>query len=752
MHGSQSPKTSVVSKYAPLRSDIELSNIINVTERAWDISDTSPTSRWTHVSLNDLRQGWRFGASLGFLTCLSVLILNLSLTIWATTRSNSNNGHIFQGSCAAAKRYNMGLHLVINVLSTLLLGASNYSMQCLSAPTRGVLDRAHRKGKWLDVGVQSFRNLKWSMKWKKAVWTLLGLSSLPIHLLYNSVFYATITNNDYELYFASRDWLNGSWYDSWNLPAPGTVRSYHSPTTNERFNWTPIYETDPAELLKDYQTFPANYEHLDIDGCIDAYANTYLSDRRNVVLLSPSVPTIYALPSAYVEEIERVEKDSSLHWVIFSSDQQELYNKLDRYGWMCDNWDRGVPACTKERAREYAAHNNWTIFGWPVSGCVSQKLADKCSVNFHLGIAIVVVLANFGKAICIAAVCFFLSDQPLLTTGDAVSSFLRESDPTTVGCCLLDRKDICSHWRDAIRSQKRLPLKAHFPHIHRRWQAPGWKSWASFLLFFIICLIVVGVLLRIGIHSMDDPSFSTIRALGFGTATAEMVINDWGIPVSGSGALLQNVLVANTPQLLFSSVYLTLNNVLTRVHLAVEWASYLTTRKGLRVSHNRKGAQRSTYFLQLPYRVGVPLMAISASLHWLISQSIFLVSIETYDVNGLPKNGRSKVEGGLDGVNEEHIATCGYSPLAIICLLVVSGLVVIYVVGMGFKKLPSDGMPLVGSNSVGIAAACHPPQDGGDAQHPLMWGVVSESSDEGIGHCSFSSSAVSLPVQGQLHA
>lgn len=61
-------------------------------------------------------------------------------------------------------------------------------------------------------------------------------------------------------------------------------------------------------------------------------------------------------------------------------------------------------------------------------------------------------------------------------------------------------------------------------------------------------------------------------------------------------------------------------------------------------------------------------------------------------------------------------------------------------------------MPFVGSNSVGIAAMCHPPQDGGDAQQSLMWGVVSESGDERIGHCSVSSSAVGALVEEQLYA
>lgn len=238
-------------------------------------------------------------------------------------------------------------------------------------------------------------------------------------------------------------------------------------------------------------------------------------------------------------------------------------------------------------------------------------------------------------------------------------------------------------------------------------------------------------------------SLSSILSLGFGTATAEMIINDWSVPISGSTALLQNVLVANTPQLLLSSIYLTLNNVLTRVQLAVEWASYSLQRKGLRVSHDRTGAQRATYFLQLPYRLGVPLMVMSTALHWLVSQSIFLVSIETYDVNGLPKE------------EEERIATCGYSPLAIICLLVVSGLVVVFTLVQGGKVLRSEGMPRVGSNSVGIAAACHALNGEGDVSQPLMWGVVSqevEEAEEHIGHCSFSSSAVEVPVRGRLYA
>ncbi|KAF3038923.1 hypothetical protein E8E11_002030 [Didymella keratinophila] len=131
----------------------------------------------------------------------------------------------------------------------------------------------------------------------------------------------------------------------------------------------------------------------------------------------------------------------------------------------------------------------------------------------------------------------------------------------------------------------------------------------------------------------QSSSFFSLPALGFGAATSETVI-EWGIPVSGSSASNQNVLVANTPQLILSGICLTLNNVLARMQMAADWASYSVERKALRVSQARTGVQRSTYFLQLPYRVGLPLMIVSATLHWLVSQSIFLVSINTFDACG----------------------------------------------------------------------------------------------------------------------
>ena len=41
-----------------------------------------------------------------------------------------------------------------------------------------------------------------------------------------------------------------------------------------------------------------------------------------------------------------------------------------------------------------------------------------------------------------------IKDSPLITVGDAVASFLRRTDSTTRGACLIDGTYFQQHWRD----------------------------------------------------------------------------------------------------------------------------------------------------------------------------------------------------------------------------------------------------------------------------------------------------------------
>jgi hypothetical protein len=132
--------------------------------------------------------GWKFGVTGWAVAVIMTLLINIGFSVFAITGSrrgfDKGIGTLLQGECSKITRYNIVAHLIINVMSTLLLSGSNYCMQCLSAPTRRDIDNAHKQGIALDIGIPSLRNLvAFSPNWKVLMWTLLGISSLPLHLL-----------------------------------------------------------------------------------------------------------------------------------------------------------------------------------------------------------------------------------------------------------------------------------------------------------------------------------------------------------------------------------------------------------------------------------------------------------------------------------------------------------------------------------------------------------------------------------------
>jgi hypothetical protein len=130
--------------------------------------------------------GWRFGVLTGLLTTLFVLVSNIILLLLGAFRYGGYQNGISvlaRGSSPTIAAISAAYHVFINVLSTLLLGASNYSMQVLTSPTRDAVDLAHEKGKWLDIGILSFRNLRCISRLRFWLWFMLAASSVPLHLL-----------------------------------------------------------------------------------------------------------------------------------------------------------------------------------------------------------------------------------------------------------------------------------------------------------------------------------------------------------------------------------------------------------------------------------------------------------------------------------------------------------------------------------------------------------------------------------------
>ena len=121
---------------------------------------------------------------------------------------------------------------------------------------------------------------------------------------------------------------------------------------------------------------------------------------------------------------------------------------------------------------------------------------------------------------------------------------------------------------------------------------------------------------------------------------------------------------------------------------------YAQHRSTLRVT-SPKGAQRRTYWHQLPYTYSILLLVLFSLLSWLASQSLFVVQIDILD-------------SGRDTSKISSISSCDYSPKAIIVTVVIASMIVLGALIIAVRRHP-PGMPLAAACSATISVACHPP-------------------------------------------
>lgn len=211
--------------------------------------------------------GWKLGALAASGLAGISLIINIIAIAWlASHGKGSGLVEVYNGDCEVVRDLDLWSHLLINAISTLLLGGSNYCMQCLVAPTRADVDRAHQRWRFLDIGVPSFRNLRAIPRYKSILWWILALSSIPLHLMYNSAFYKSLSTNDYDIIIATEGLLD----------AP--------PVFNQTWE---MGQTVNLTTLQRNLTTSDRYQRLDLPSCIKAYATDFLSERRNLVLMTP---------------------------------------------------------------------------------------------------------------------------------------------------------------------------------------------------------------------------------------------------------------------------------------------------------------------------------------------------------------------------------------------------------------------------------------------------------------------------------
>lgn len=409
-----------------------------------------------------------------------IFISNTTLTIFAVARydSQAGVGLLYQGDCTTVGNLNLWIHLLINLLSTGMLSASNYCMQLQAAPTRQNVQDAHRADKWMDIGVPSLRNLWLINRWRRLTWFVLALSSLPIHLLFNSAVFQSLTSFDYTVAVVKDSFVNGS---TWDLATAEENRSGDPGWDESRVNPPDNY----TRIIQDMQAGAINGSYIfkNLSDCFDIY-DDYFAPQANVLVFVKN------------DSIQDPPTDSLLLYV----------GIIPR----SDDWGKNMWALENGTSRFILKSPAKPVTKWfigkphyEVDHCLVQQppITNKvCRFEYSPWIMYIVCTFNLVKALIMSSTWILrkwqaserrASDKQILyTLGDAIASFMAVPDKETIGLCLATKDNFVRRrrWRQKLTKK---PMEEAKKDVKRTWTNTKmrWMSAASLQRWVVLLIL-----------------------------------------------------------------------------------------------------------------------------------------------------------------------------------------------------------------------------------------------------------------------
>ncbi|OAK98799.1 hypothetical protein IQ06DRAFT_23618 [Phaeosphaeriaceae sp. SRC1lsM3a] len=403
------------------------SNRQPIIKRGWQNVSSSYQKRLRHSRL----YGWRMGVMFGSLASALVLMCNIALLCVGQRRSGYDKDGIatlFEGDEDEVSRFNIGAHVLINALSTVLLSASNYTMQVLNSPTRHDIDKAHVKGKWFDIGLLSLRNMRRIPRKRAILCLLLALSSTPLHLFYNASVFRIVRGSSYQVHIIQRD--SAAWKEH----------------TENNGNFTRLGVSEYKRIYDGEYVSRYGDLYLAVDSiAFDA------SDSGHGGNLSLSRWLPYTIKSAAFANHTRFVRPSVEGWASIA--------------WLPIPQSSNSP--TEIQMKEGYTFNT----------------GRNSRVQIHLYFMIVVVVCNLFK---LAVMIYTLMDhhsEPLVTLGDAAASFLQRPEVLTEGKCMLSTEELIACYDQSWTSEYSTTGEendAWRPKVRKYCSSIGFdKAWAA---------------------------------------------------------------------------------------------------------------------------------------------------------------------------------------------------------------------------------------------------------------------------------
>ncbi|KAI3319223.1 hypothetical protein HD806DRAFT_525813 [Xylariaceae sp. AK1471] len=614
-------------------------------------------------------KGWqRTGAiNVACLFFLGVLLLVIFIVSIARPGASLDSATvIYRMNCNNAAHINLIFHLLINLVSTGIFASANFFMQIITSPSRAEIDKAHSQLRFLDVGIPSPRNLEFLPTRKRIAWGVLLLSSIPIHLLFNSSIFDTVfRGSEWHLTIATESFTQGaSYYTPGASLSPSGSSQPSLVAVSGYGRVVPLAEywnsTSPvSKRLMTTAKLAPTWERVNAADCRALYAGCHPRKKYGdvIIVVESKLDNRSGWTREQVFDFEsrnlttfwdpHVPHDeiNSLWFFAECSVSRSRY-QMEKDGGCTNTCARALGTASGPDSSEWllifqhpgsklpmqygydSQFNNFTV-----DYCLAEPLPGNCKVILSNQLILAIIVCVFIKAITCAAILWKARHKSLVTIGDVMESFITRPDQQTVGLCTLDNFDCC-------RLMNRPPVIWSGENgtglttiiTPRAWQRrakrlirilPG-IVWARTYSYLSLVLALVAWIMYTAFQSNGR------RFPGpFGRNDDTHIF----APGTRSG-FVNSLLFINIPHLFVSICYFFYNACFTQLQAEHDWNEYSLKFKPLHVSYPT-GQQISTYRLQLPYKYSIPLLLGSVLCHWLVSNTVFLFVIEGgYEVPG----------------------------------------------------------------------------------------------------------------------
>ncbi|PHH50231.1 hypothetical protein CFIMG_005867RA [Ceratocystis fimbriata CBS 114723] len=327
-----------------------------------------------------------------------------------------------------------------------------------------------------------------------------------------------------------------------------------------------------------------------------------------------------------------------------------------------------------------------------------------------------------------------ITDSKIVTNGYNVDYCMALPSQLEKTCSIKE-----GHWHQ-------VGEKLWAPQEHLWLMAPSMMRWVIWVLSLFVPAILAAVSITLGI--VDDP-FKTLSNFAMPT--------DSQFHIFKAGSSDSSIaLLSGLPHLFPAILYMVTDALVSTYFVSHEMSQYASSNwpKHLRLSSGvLRGNQTSSLYITIPFKWSWAIITIFIGLSFVVSQSIFMISIK-YLPSPLTSDQTLHETPGI-----------GMSGIGMVLFIAILGVLLFLIVGLGMRRADPfpmskastfSGNPMVlrgGTCSAVISSRCHTLGRSDISSEALVWGVVQEGDGAGIpGHAAFSYKEVGALQAGRAYA